>query len=130
MGKYEPLKTFLRTKKGSRIPVRFAEIEHVLGFALPNSKQYPAWWSNNPSNNPMTKVWLDAGFMTESVDIPSERLVFRKIEQAAVPPEGSPPKLPLGVVTRLQAALRGTVRFAPGFDPTEPTGEAWDAVAE
>ncbi|MDB5492986.1 MAG: hypothetical protein JWP86_323, partial [Phenylobacterium sp.] len=32
-----------------------------------------------------------------------------------------------GLVARLQAKLGGTVRFAPGFDPMEPTGEIWDA---
>ena len=46
----------------------FAEIEALLGEKLPASKQYPAWWSNNPSNNPMTKEWLAAGFQTESVE--------------------------------------------------------------
>ena len=60
-----------------------AEIEELLGEKLPASKQYPAWWSNNPSNNPMTKEWLSAGFQTESVNIASERLVFRKSDGPA-----------------------------------------------
>jgi hypothetical protein len=130
VGKYEPLKAFLRAQPASRIPVRFAEIEKLLGFKLPPSKRYPAWWSNNPSNNTMTKVWLDAGFITESVDTASERLVFRRVERDASPVE---PKAMAssqfggGVLERLRASLAGTVRFAPGFDPTEPSGEPWDA---
>jgi hypothetical protein len=112
--------------------MRFTEIEKVLGFELPNSKRYPAWWSNNPSNNPMTKVWLEAGFMTENVDIPSERLVFRRTKPT--PPQGSTPSgsrsASGGVLSRLQSVLRGTVRFAPGFDPTAPTGDVWDSEHE
>jgi hypothetical protein len=42
---------------------------------------------------------------------------------AARPSDGAPG----GVIARLQQALAGTVRYAPGFDPTEPTGEIWEA---
>jgi len=126
VGKYEPLKAFLQGRPGSHIPMRFSEIEQLLGFALPNSKRYPAWWSNSPTNNPMTKVWLEAGFMTESVDIPAQRLVFRRVKRAELaPPASSAAKG--GILQRLRSTLRGTVRFAPDFDPTSPTGEVWEA---
>ena len=60
----------------------FAEIERVIGGKLPpNSLNIPAWWSNNPSNNVMTKVWLSAGFRTEQVDVKSRKVVFRRIEE-------------------------------------------------
>ena len=129
MGRYEPFRVFLEDQSGDRVQVTFQEIEAILGVALPNSKRYPAWWSNNPSNNPMTKVWLAAGFVTEQVDVAGEKLVFRRAEpdrsgfaEAPRPFDATP-----GRLARLRAELGGTVRFAPGFDPTEPTGEAWDA---
>ena len=125
MGKYDPLKRFLENQRIDNVPVTFHEIEALLGVPLPKSKRYPAWWSNNASNNTMTRVWLDAGFVTEQVDIASERLVFRRSRHSAPlkPPAG-------GLLARLHAALGGTVRFAPGFDPTAPAGEPWAAERE
>ena len=131
MGKYDPLKTFLETSSGDDIPMTFEEVEKVLGAPLPGSQRYPAWWSNNPSNNTMTQVWLDAGFRTERVDTTARRLVFRRVKppsaplsvagSAQAPPSGG------GIIERLQRALAGTVRIAPGVDLTEPLDESWDA---
>jgi len=129
MGKYDPLKAFLDQQVGETVPMTFAEIEAVIGASLPGSKRYAAWWSNNPWNNTMTQVWLDAGFTTEQVDIAGEKLVFRRASIAAVGVQEGPTALLAGqgTLARLRARLGGTVRFAPGFDPTEPTGEIWDA---
>src|SRR5476649_443310 len=81
MGKYSRLGEFLRAQRTKQVPMTFAEIERVIDGKLPpNSPQYPAWWSNNPSNNVMTKVWLSAGFRTEQVDVRSRKVVFRRIE--------------------------------------------------
>ena len=121
MGKYDPLKAFLQEQSSENVPMTFAEIEGLLGTSLPKSKQYPAWWSNNPSNNTMTQAWLDAGFATEQVDIASGRLVFRKAGARDNPSPGS------GWLARLRATLGGTVQVAPGWDLTVPTGEIWDA---
>ena len=121
MGKYDPLKVFLERQPGGDVSMTFAEIEGLLGTPLPKSKQYPAWWSNNPSNNTMTKAWLDAGFATEQVDTASGRLVFRRTVSSG----GLPPRS--GWLAELRAALGGTVQVAPGWDLTAPTGEVWDA---
>ncbi|CAN5898925.1 hypothetical protein BH11PSE1_BH11PSE1_05700 [soil metagenome] len=127
MGKYDPLETFLQGQHGDRVPVRFSEVEGILGFKLPASKQYPAWWSNNPSNNPMTKTWLRAGYMTEQVDTAAERLVFRRTQ---------PPKASLGGPTPRSGgfpgygAMKGTVRLGKGVDLTTPADPAWSSVFE
>lgn len=131
MGKYDPLKTFLEASLADDVPMTFEAVEKVLGVALPDSQRYPAWWSNNPSNNTMTQAWLDAGFRTERVNISARRLVFRR----AKPPELrevdaiSTPTKPRsgGLIERIQLALGGTVRFAPGVDITEPLDVSWDA---
>ncbi|MHB8529610.1 MAG: DUF7662 domain-containing protein [Caulobacteraceae bacterium] len=128
MSKYEPLGAFLRARAAEETPMRFEEIETVIGAPLPPKAQnHPAWWSNNPSNNTMTKVWLEAGYRTERVDVAGRKLVFRRAERpptrsssATKPPERN-------WVERLQSRLGGTVRYAEGFDPTAPTGEVWDA---
>jgi hypothetical protein len=123
MGKYDPLKRFLVTNETEEVAVSFDEIEALLGAPLPASRQYPAWWSNNPSNNPMTKVWLEAGYRTERLDLAGRKVVFRRVS----PGDRSRQSGSGGVIERLQAALRGTARVAPGVDLTEPTGEVWDA---
>ena len=126
MGKYDPLGRFLADATGTEVPLTFGEIERITGFPLPASKRYPAWWSNNPDNNVMTRAWLDAGFLTEQVDIGGERLVFRRAGKARrleTRPVGEGP----GVMARLQARLGGSVTIAQGVDLTLPTGDVWQA---
>lgn len=128
MGKYSPLKDFLLSRDQDHVPMTFAEIEGVLGIKLPASKQYPAWWSNNPSNNPMTREWLDAGYETESVNIGAERLVFRRRRTAragaspsssATEKGGAKPRA-AGGRHPLFGILKGMVTIPPGVDLTEP----------
>jgi len=133
MGKYDPLKSFLEASGAEEIPMSFDEIEALLGASLPDSRRYPAWWSNNPSNNTMTRVWLEAGYRTERVDVAGERLVFRRADTGGTPPGSAGPatnRSKVNVVLRLQRALAGTVTVAPGVDLTEPTGETWDAETQ
>ncbi len=121
MGKYDPLKAFLAEQHGERVPMTFAEIERLIGSPLPKSKRYPAWWSNNPSNNTMTRAWLEAGFTTERVDPAAQKLVFKRARKDA------PPK---GWLMRLREEMAGSVTVEPGWDLTNPTGEVWDAERE
>jgi hypothetical protein len=132
LSKYDPLRHFLEGCKTEEVPLTFAEIEGILGADLPPSKAYPAWWSNNPSNNVMTRAWLAAGFRTERVDVAGEKLVFRRESHAgaSLSGGGSAPEATngkVGLFDRLQAALAGTVHVPDGVDLTQPTGEAWDA---
>jgi hypothetical protein len=124
MGKYDPLKAFLARQTESQVPMTFAEIESLLGGPLPRSRQYPAWWSNNAANNTMTKAWLEAGFVTEQVDVGRERLTFRRQRNDVA---GHPPE---DWLDRLRSAYRGSVQVEPGYDLTLPTGEVWDAERE
>ena len=132
MSKYDPLGYFLRGRSSEETPMTFAEIEQVIGVALPPAaERHPAWWSNNPSNNVMTKVWLDAGYRSERVDLGGRKLVFRRSQvrpMSSSPVGGPPPRtLPQGILETIRQRLRGSVTMAPGFDPTAPTGEHWDA---
>ena len=80
ISKYEPLTAHLRKQPYREIPCRFGELEKILGFELPSSaRQHRAWWSNNGSNNVMTKAWLSAGFRTRDVDMENERLTFERV---------------------------------------------------
>lgn len=123
MGKYEPLTAFLASVPGEEVSMTFGEIERVIGRPLPASKQHAAWWSNNPSNNVMTRAWLDAGFRTERVDPARERLVFRRSRRVASPGRNDAPTFS----QRMRELLDGAVTVRPGVDLTAPTGEVWDA---
>jgi hypothetical protein len=132
MGKYSPLKEFLAKQGKELVPMSFDEIERVLGEALPASKQYPAWWSNNPSNNVMTKEWIAAGYQTESVDIAGERLVFRKVKKSGpLPPAlgGNPSELGFSGETTPRPSffgfMKGKMTIAPGYDITKPIDVEW-----
>ncbi len=131
MGKYEPLGHFLKSRPADETPLRFDEVEAIIGAPLPPAAgRHPAWWSNNPSNNVMTKVWLDAGYRTERVDLGGRKVVFRRVRPSAAPTQVIPPRPQRSnVLETVRRKLAGTVRMAPDFDPTGPTGERWDAGA-
>jgi hypothetical protein len=130
MGKYEPLGDFLRKQRGNEVSLTFAEIERITGIKLPPKAQHHrAWWSNNPSNNVMTKVWLAAGYETKQVDISARRLTFRRIGEqgraqglsrsAATPETSRSGRHPM------LGALKGLVQVMPGTDLTAPADPAW-----
>lgn len=81
MSIYGKLKDILAARDEEAWKVSFSELERLIGAKLPASAfKYPGWWSNNPSNNAMTKIWLEAGWRTEKVDIAGQTLVFRRGE--------------------------------------------------
>lgn len=125
MGTYSPLNTFLSAQRAELVPMSFGEIEAIVGRSLPASKQYPAWWSNNPSNNPMTREWLNAGFQTESVNTASQKLVFRRVSKPAPAPSavgGSAggQRLPFF------GFMKGKITIEPGYDITKPIDVDWE----
>ncbi|MDF3810392.1 MULTISPECIES: hypothetical protein [Rhodopseudomonas] len=131
MSKYAALGSFLSKQRTGRVHVSFAEIEKIIGGKLPGSQRYPAWWSNNPMNNPMTRVWLNAGFQTEQVDIAGRKLVFRRV----VGPNTKKDDLPAGTMARksgqhpLIGCMKGTVHLPHGVDLTEPADPGWGELA-
>ena len=132
MGKYEPLADHLRKLGQRRVPMKFEDIEEVLGFSLPpSSRKHRAWWSNNPSNNVMTHAWIDAGYKTEDVDLEQRKLIFRRAvsDSAALAAEAQPPHRGAGNTGArpigLYGCLRGTVTFAVDIDLTESADPDW-----
>jgi len=126
MGKYEPLGQYLRQQRTREVPLTFREIEKITGVKLPPKAQHHrAWWSNNPDNNVMTKVWLEAGFESAQVDMEGRKLVFRRVAKAGEPAGGfaEPAQKPYATKDGKHpgwGALKGMIRIAPGVDLTEP----------
>jgi hypothetical protein len=129
MGKYAGLGDYLRHQHTQEVPMTFAEIERVTGAKLPEKAQnHPAWWSNNPSNNVLTKIWLAEGFRTERVNIASRKLVFRRVRTDQA---GSAPSTPKSSASDeevrhpLFGAMKGLIQVMPGTDLTEPADPEW-----
>ena len=121
------MRDFLRAQHAAIVPMTFDEIEEVTRVKLPPKAQlHRAWWSNNPSNNVMTRVWIEAGFETEQVDMAARKLVFRRVgglsERAMAAPASKN-----GERTRhpLLGALEGLVQVTPGTDLTKPADPNW-----
>jgi hypothetical protein len=130
MSKYAAFGDFLRSQRGSHLPLTFKKIEEVIGDKLPPSSRYSAWWSNNPTNNVMTGIWLAAGFRSEQVDIPGRKIVFRRVADAgqASPSPASDDDAVKQRFHPLFGALKGLTRVAPGVDLTEPADPDWGKV--
>src|SRR5438477_2004091 len=127
MGKYEPLGAFLRNQHAQEVPMTFSEIEKITGAKLPPKAQHHrAWWSNNSSNNVMTKVWLEAGYESTRVDMSARKLVFRRVGKAAIAADAKV-SLPVKKGERhpLFGALKDVTFIPPGVDLTEPADPDW-----
>jgi hypothetical protein len=132
MSKYEPLREFLRKQSSDEVRMTFEQIERVIGQKLPSKAQhYRAWWSNAPSNNVMTKAWLEAGFRSEQVDVEGRKLVFRKVNEK--PSRSTPEMDRRSVIPKrhpLFGYMKGTLTITPGVDLTEPADPEWGEVAD
>jgi hypothetical protein len=119
MSKYSALGDYLRRQRRDVVPMTFGEIEKVTGAKLPASAhKHRPWWSNNPDNSVMTKVWLDAGFESEQVDMPARKLVFRRAHK----PETASGEKPIHPA---YGAMKGLIRIMPGTDLTQPADPEW-----
>jgi hypothetical protein len=120
MSKYEPLGEYLKKQGNERVPMTFAEVERVTGVKLPPSaSKHRPWWSNNPRNSVMTKVWLDAGFESEQVDMEKRKLVFRRVRGAKTSSGRTTVHHPA------YGALKGLMHIMPGTDLTQPADPEW-----
>jgi hypothetical protein len=125
MSKYSALGDYLKRQRGERIPITFGEIEKITGVKLPASAQkHRPWWSNNARNSVMTKVWLDAGFESEQVDMVKHKLVFRRVPDARAAGKGAP-SAGEKAFHPAYGAMRGLIRIMPGTDLTQPADPEW-----
>jgi hypothetical protein len=131
MGKYENLGAFLQKQRTREVPLTFREIEKITGVKLPPKAQHHrAWWSNNPSNNVMTKVWLQAGYESARVDMNARKLVFRRVVKASETSGGFAESAPKPYATKdgrhpARGALKDITFVPPGVDLTEPADPEW-----
>lgn len=76
-GKYEPLSEYLMTLAGDEVCFTFAEIEAILGAALPPTAwRRSMWWANSlRPDHPQSRAWLGSGW-TVSADVNNGAVTF------------------------------------------------------
>jgi hypothetical protein len=82
VGKYEPLKCYLRFRGSFTdvVKLSFAKIDGIIGDNLPMSAfRSEKWWSNS-SNSVHAKAWVDAGWRIQEVNLEEGYVVFRKVK--------------------------------------------------
>lgn len=81
-GKYAPLFRHLCALEVRQWRTTFADIESLLGFALPNSARiHRPWWANQINGgHSHALAWQAAGWRTSRVDLHAESLIFERLE--------------------------------------------------
>jgi hypothetical protein len=148
MPKYDSLNTYLSAQTRDHVPMTFAEIERIVGSALPPSRRHRAWWSNNSSNNVMTQQWLAAGYKTESVDMAGKKLVFKRFarpvrtagdngrsgggggEKVGGGERRGDAEQKSSNVPAYYGCMKGTVKLDHSLDLTRPADSEWAKVYE
>mgnify|MGYP003383513813 CR=1 FL=1 len=116
MSKYASLTKPLSSRAQPRVPMRFADLEAVLGFRLPASaRSHRPWWANSDHGHVQARGWLDAGYQSEQVDLESEKLVFVRLNAVATAGDGAPRG-----DHPLFGCMAGIVTIQDGVDLTEP----------
>lgn len=76
--RYDPLRRYLADQSEPTVRTTFAQIEQILGVALPNSaRRYRPWWANEAAGTHVhARAWLDAGRRTANVDLNAGTVEF------------------------------------------------------
>lgn len=82
MAKYDPLSFHLASINESTLDLTFHEVEEIIGDTLPDSVQYPAWWSNEiKGTHNWAHKWRIAGWQTKNVDCNNKTVTFVRTKQ-------------------------------------------------
>lgn len=77
---YRRLTEYLKQKEASgqkSVRLSFKEIEDIIGFELPESKKYRAFWANTKSHS-NARAWLCTSYRTVDPNVDSEIIVWEK----------------------------------------------------
>jgi hypothetical protein len=72
----------------------------------------------------MTKVWIEAGFKSEQVDLEGRKLVFRRVRGPKREGAGAQSAAE-NTIHPAYGAMQGLIRIMPGTDLTQPADPEW-----
>ena len=78
--KYLPLARYLATQPGDRAALSFAEIEALIGSALPPGAYGRGFWVNLSHGKSQSRAWQAAGWRVASANIPRRTVTFARRE--------------------------------------------------
>ncbi len=77
--KYYPLYQLLLESTKDDLTLTIAELEQLLGEALPASaRSQRAWWSNRKRGALQAAAWMEAGYHVVAIDLETQQITFRK----------------------------------------------------
>ena len=80
---YQALYQYLENRYANTVVLTFAQIEDLLGFALPDSARVDqAWWANNDANDtppPHSRSWTLAS-RTATPNLQARTVVFERAQ--------------------------------------------------
>lgn len=82
MSKYSPLAEYLRQESSDEVRLSFADIEEIIGDALPRSAHvHRAWWGNLRAHHshPWATEWMEAGWECDAVSLQDQWVRFKRI---------------------------------------------------
>jgi CBS domain-containing protein len=82
--RYAALAIHLQNSPSSEdlVKLTFAEIEEIIGDALPQSAyKHRAWWANDPIAHTQSQEWLNVGWRVSSVSFTTHTVSFVRIEE-------------------------------------------------
>ena len=78
--KYRHLSNYLTNSNNNTVILKFAEIEKIIDFELPDSaKKYRQFWANTTTHS-IALSWLSVGYETVDVNMDLQTVVFEKKE--------------------------------------------------
>ena len=87
MGKYDPLRDYLKRQESELVTLSFSKIEEILGGELPDSARKYKWFWNgdrNVKNRSQNKAWHEAGYIPTSIALENEYVTFRMEESEEI----------------------------------------------
>ena len=84
MGKYDPLRDYLRRQRADELELTFVDIELRLRAMLPKSAARQQWWVGDgcPSSGIQCEAWKAAGFEALLIE-GKDRVRFRRVTSAS-----------------------------------------------
>src|SRR3546814_2605407 len=82
--KYAALAAYLENQNIDLVSLSFAQIENIIGMALPDSaRKHAVWWSNSPSRGRHNQAWLGSGWETTNRNLKAQTISFQRAGEPA-----------------------------------------------